>query len=261
MTNELKNELANAQLDAADIAALAGAARDLNTGDFVGIPLRFSKGPWFKIPAKNQRVRVGDTDPFAVDMRSDACGWIQWVNKKPVQKYIFRPIDGFVLPTRDRLPDQDKSRWPLDKDGKRSDPWQENHQFVFKDLTTDELVAWTTTSWYGRKAVGRLLDLYAREARKHPGLMPVVTLSAKDEVSPDYGLIPAPVLAVVDWRAFGDGAAPPGSRASAPSLDRVRPMLAIEHDASPANDPGFEEWVEKSAAEVAARDFNDDSEF
>ena len=164
-------------------------------------------------------------------MPSYAHGWIGWLNRRPVYKLIGRPVDGFIMPMRERLPDRDKSRWPMDKDGKRSDVWQPNFQFVMKDLTADELVVWTTTSWYGRKEIGLLLDRYAREVKQHPGLMPVVTLSAHDEVSSDYGLIPAPTLTVVDWRAFGAGAAPPGSRAMAPSLERVRPMLAIEHQA------------------------------
>ena len=222
---DAENENAIVPLSEADLVALAGAARSLLVGDFVGTPLRFVKGPWFKLPAKNQRVKVGPTDPFAIDVPSYACGWVGWLNRKPVQKYIGRPIDGFILPTRDQLPDRDKSNWPLDKDGKRSDTWQENHQLVMKDLTTDELCTWTTTSWYGRKAIGRLIDLYAREAKKHPGLMPVVTLSTKDEPSVDYGLIPAPVLTVVDWQAFGEGAAPPGSPATLP-LEKPRPLLA-----------------------------------
>ena len=179
---DVKNEIANAQLNDADLLALAGAARGLLVGDFVGIPLKFTKGPWFKLPAKDQKVQVGATDTFVVDALSYACGWVQWLNRKPVQKHICRPVDGFILPARERLPDRDKSRWPLDpKDGKRTDPWQENHQIVMKDLATDELLSWTTTSWYGRKAIGRLIDTYAREAKSHPGLMPVVTLSTKDE--------------------------------------------------------------------------------
>ena len=222
---DAENGNAIVPLSEADLVALAGAARSLLVGDFVGTPLRFVKGPWFKLPAKNQRVKIGATDTFAADVPSYACGWLQWLNRKPVQKYIYRPIDGFILPTRDRLPDRDKSKWPLDKDGKRSDPWQENHQIVMKDLATDELLTWTTTSWYGRKAIGRLIDLYTREAKSHAGLMPVVTLSTKDKSSPDYGLIPAPVLTVVDWKAFGAGAAPPGSPATLP-LERPRPLLA-----------------------------------
>jgi hypothetical protein len=226
MNAKNENEIANAQLADADLVALAEAGRDLMAGDFVGIPLKFIKGSWFKLPTKDQRVRVGATDPFIADMLSYAHGWIQWIDRKPVQKHIHRPIDGFILPTRDRLPDRDKSRWPIDKDGKRSDPWQENHVVVMKDTTTDELLTWTTTSWYGRKALGRLLDVYVREVRKHPGLMPVATLSSHDEDSADYGLIPAPTLTVVDWRAFGEGAAPAGSPGTVP-LARPRPMLAL----------------------------------
>jgi hypothetical protein len=258
MNAETKNELVNAQLNDDDLAAIAGAARDLLTSDFVGIPLKFVKGPWYKHPEKNQRVKVGATDSFAVDVLSYACGWIGWLNRRPIHKLIGRPVDGFISPMRERLPDRDKSKWPLDKDGKRSDPWQENHQLVLKDIATGELLTWTTTSWYGRKAIGRLLDLYAREAKQHAGLMPVVTLSSHDESSIDYGLIPAPTLTVVDWKAFGDGAAPSGSRSTAPSLERLRPMLAIANR-SPTSDPDSKFPIDEF--EDQAVGINDEIEF
>ena len=79
-----------------------------------------------------------------------------------------------------------------------------------KDATSGDLFTWTTTSWYGRKALGKLIDAYVRNAGKHHGKMPVVTLSSKDERSPEYGDIATLVLTIVDWKAFGDGAAPPG---------------------------------------------------
>ena len=42
--------------------------------------------------------------------------------------------------------------------------------------------------------------------------MPVVTLSSETKQTMNYGDVEAPVLTVVDWQPFGDGAAPPGMR-------------------------------------------------
>ena len=251
-TTDLKTDTANARLAPvdADIAALAGAARGLLVNDFVGVPLKFTKGKWTKSVAKDKGEAVGDTAPFVVDILSYACGWVKWENRKPVFKHVFRPVDGFILPPRDRLPDQDKDHWPVDASGKRADPWQENHQLVLKDVTADELVTWTTTSWYGRKAVGRLLDAYTREAKRHPGMMPVVLLSSRDEHSADYGFIPTPVLTLVEWRAFGDGAAPPGS----PAMSSTVPAL----EAQPTPSLLATEKPSRSSASVRTRSDMDD---
>jgi hypothetical protein len=220
---DLNNETVNTTTKTpteADVAALRAAARDLLAGDFVGVPLKFANGTWTKVVAKDKRIEIGDTEPFVVDMLSYACGWVKWENRKSVAKQICRPIDGFILPPRQALPDQDKNGWPYDSKGKRADPWQQNHQFVLKDATTDELVTWVTTSWYGRKAVGRLLDAYTREMTQHLGLMPVVLLSSRDQPT-DHGMTQAPVLTIVEWRAFGDGASSAGS----PSTSSTTPAL------------------------------------
>jgi hypothetical protein len=207
MTTE--NEKANlpAIADDADLAALAGAARNLMTDE---TSLKFVKGKWKTYADREHPDIVGDTETFITDMLSYACGWVKWESKRPVHKYVFRPVDGWILPVRNNLPDNDNRTWPV-IDGKKTDPWQETHKLTVKSTATGELFTWTATSWYGRKAVGRLLDSYIREAKRHPGLMPVVVLSSKDEHSTDYGDIPAPVLTVVAWETFGDGAAPPGT--------------------------------------------------
>jgi len=201
MTTQTRKQLSTQQTnndEDADNVALAAAARGILAGDFIGIPLKFAKGRWSKHPNKDERIEVGDTQPFIVDLKSYANGWVRWENKKPTVKHIYRPINGWILPVRDRLPDQDKSCWPLDNNGKRADPWQENHQIVLKDLSDNSLVTWTTTSWYGHKAIGRLLDVCVRQTKQHPGLMPVVLLGTYDEKSIDYGLIPAPTLKITD---------------------------------------------------------------
>jgi hypothetical protein len=247
---ELKNEKPT-QADA-DLAALAGAAR-LLSNDFVGVPLKYVKGRWFKVISKEEgkvKETVGDTAPFIVDVLSYANGWVKWENNKPIFKYTARPVDGFILPLRRQLPDNDKTKWPIDKYNKPSDPWQENHRLVMKDATTDELVTWTTPSWGGRKAIGRLLQTYTREAKQHPGKMPVVLLLSHDEPNPDFGTIPEPVLKIIDWKDFGDGAAPPGSPMPQPPL--ALPSATAKITTGPTID--FEAEAEAEADEV---DFND----
>jgi hypothetical protein len=97
-----------AQLDA-DVAALAAEARELTEDIRIGDDLKFKKGKWAKIIG-DEETKVNPTTTFAVDMRSYKRGWIKWLDRKPVLKIIARPIDGFLSPPRDRLPDRDERR-------------------------------------------------------------------------------------------------------------------------------------------------------
>jgi hypothetical protein len=204
----------------ADMAALAAEARELTDDIRVGDNLKFKKGVWSKAIGEEVIV-IAKTTSFVVDVRSYKRGWIKWLDRKPAFKMIARPIDGFVSPVRSRLGDTDEKKWPRNSKGKAEDPWQENFAIVMRDLTDDRLCTWTTTSWHGSKALGALLSAYVRDQKNHPGLMPVVLLSSETKPTTDYGDVAAPVLTVVDWRLFGEGAAPAGMHVPLPSLPPV----------------------------------------
>ena len=145
------------QTDDADIAALEAEARDLSEDDFIGLPLKFVKSKWLKVVDKEKQEQISGTMPFVVDIRSYKRGWIKWQDRKPVFKLLGRPIDNFVSPVRDLLGDLDKNRWPRNNKNEPIDPWQENFSIVMRDVTCGDLVTWTTTSWFGQKALGALL--------------------------------------------------------------------------------------------------------
>ena len=237
---EMKTKTENSTLQAAvtkemlvqfdaDIAALAAEARDLTDDVRVGDDLRFKKGKWTKTIG-DETIKIGSTTSFAVDMRSYKRGWMKWLDRKPVFKAIRRPIDGFVSPPRSRLPDRNKDSWPQDSKGVPQDPWQENFLIVMRNLDDGRLCTWTTTSWYGSKALGALLKVYTREVKEHPGLMPVVLLLSETKETADYGNVEAPVLTIVDWQPFGPDAAPPGTPLPQPDFPKA-PEL------SPPNKP------------------------
>jgi hypothetical protein len=212
-----------AQLDA-DVAALAAEANELVADVRVGDDLRFRKGEWTKTVG-DKDIDIGETATFAFDMLSYQRGWIKWVNKKPVHKIIGRPIDGFVSPVRARLGDLDESKWPRDSKGKPQDPWQENFKVVGRDLGDDRLCTFTTTSWHGPRALGRLLKTYTHERQQHPGMMPVVLLLSETKPTMDFGDVDAPLFKVVDWKPFGEGASPPGMKLPPPVLPKVAQIL------------------------------------
>lgn len=195
-----------------DLSALAEAARDDNR--MVGRPLRFKKGKWMvsrEEPGTFDAVSGGDL--FCADILSYACGWVKWKSNKPVARHVYRPIDGWLMPTRDRMPDNDPQQWEFDeKLGKNKDPWQEQHQIVMKWLEKEgqNLVTWQCGGFYQIKNIRKLIAEYVHHANKHIGAMPVVQLGTYDERSRSFGDIPAPKLTIVNWEEFGPEAAPPG---------------------------------------------------
>jgi hypothetical protein len=212
-----------AQLDA-DVAALAAEARELSDSFRVGDDLRFKKGAWTKIVGDDD-IEIGDTTTFAVDMLSYKRGWIEWRDRKPVRKIIGRPVDGFVSPMRDRLGDLDESKWPRNNKGEPQDPWQENFSVVMRDHGDNRLCTFTTTSYYGSRALGALLKIYTDNVKKHPGMMPVVLLLSETKATQSFGDVEAPLFKVVDWEPFGDGASPPGMKMPVPELPKVQQVL------------------------------------
>jgi hypothetical protein len=208
----------------ADLAALAAEARELMDDIRVGDDLRFKKGKWAKAIG-DEEIEITGTITFVVDVRSYKRGWIKWVDRKPVTKILGRPVDGFASPVRSRLGDNDEKHWPRDNKGVPQDPWQENFLVVMRDLSDDRLCTFTTTSWFGSKALGALLGAYVRDQKKHPGLDPVVLLSSETKPTTNYGDVSAPVLTVVDWQPFGERASPPGTPLSQPPLPVVQQVL------------------------------------
>jgi hypothetical protein len=217
MTNDI---IDNAITDD-DLERLSNATHDPN--DFVGRPLKFTEGEWSIYTGRETPAEeINEAELFVVDVLSYANGIVKWVDRRPVERHIYRPIDGWILPKREQWPDRDEERWLYDnKLGKAVDPWQETHQIVLKRLQHDEyddgLVTWSPTGYYALKSLRKSIkEDFVGAARKHPGMMPVVTLGTYDERSPTYGKIPAPLLTIVDWQPFGEGASGPGRRDAVP---------------------------------------------
>jgi hypothetical protein len=207
-----------------DATALAAVARELQPSDLIGLLLQFVKGKWFIKESKEKKREVGAIDTFVVDPVSYAEGWIRWENKKPTAKLYARRVDGWIAPSRDALPDQDESRWPLSAQGTQ-DPWQRVQFLLLKDLATGELLTWQSTTWGGSGAIGEFLDEWADKFKNHPGECPVVLLQSYDKPHPDLGKVPRRRLKIVGWVPFGEGQSPPGNPTRAAAMQQA--LLAL----------------------------------
>jgi hypothetical protein len=164
-----------------DAAALTALARELQPSDLIGLLLKFVKGKWFILESKENEREVGAVDTFVVDPISYAEGWIKWENKKPAAKLYARRVDGWIAPSRNALPDQDQSRWPVNAQGPQ-DPWQRVQYFLLKDLATGELLTWQSTTYGGSGGIGEFLDEWAKNFKNHPGEDPIVLLHGTNHI-------------------------------------------------------------------------------
>lgn len=187
----------------------------------VGRMIKFAKEGEFKTP--DDDTMVGDDIDFIALADQTQIGWIKFNGDgEPPDREMGLLYDGFVMPERSTLGDDDQSVWETGLNGQPADPWQHQMNLVLQRGDTAELFTYTTTSTTGRRAVGNLLRHYDRMQRTHPDMYPVVRLKVggfnhRDE---RVGWVPAPVLAVVG-RAPKDSAAKPDSSLAADMNDQI----------------------------------------
>jgi hypothetical protein len=196
-----------------EIAALAGVACDLLPSvQWVGGELKFIYGTGnFLTKLNKEEEKVGAAETFKADPRSYTEAWKRWgklegqLKRSVVDVIGGRRVDGWINPPRDQLPENDASKWPLDDYGEPKDPWQEYSTLVFCRVSDGQL--FTMSLQYGnRRGMAELLDTVVREAKDHPGCAPVVVPEAI-AVGKNF----TPLLKVVGWEPFGEGASPPGN--------------------------------------------------
>jgi hypothetical protein len=131
-------------------------------------------------------------------------------------------FDGFVMPPRETLGDDDQTQWETGLDGKPADPWQHHMYLVLQRGDTGELFTYVTSSLTGRRAIGNLLRHYKRMQRTNPDQYPVVRLKTGGFQHRDdrVGWVATPVLAVVG-RMAKDSAARPDTSVAADMNDEI----------------------------------------
>jgi len=124
--------------------------------------------------------------------------------------------EGFTLPARESLGDNDPAEWPIGLSGQPTDPWQHMINILVQDTSTKELFVFSTASQTGRRAVGSLLQHYDRMQRTNPGDVPVVKLKAGGFQHKDarVGWVATPVFAIVGRAPRDSGAVPDTSPAA-----------------------------------------------
>ena len=117
-----------------------------------------------------------DTDFIAL-CDETLIGWVKFGGAgEPPERVMGLLYDGFQMPPRSALGDDDPSQWELGLDGQPADPWQHHQYLVLQQADTKELFTFVTSSKTGRRAVVDLLRHFKRMRKESPGDVPVVRL-------------------------------------------------------------------------------------
>ncbi|HXB77112.1 MAG TPA: hypothetical protein VNX23_06835 [Bradyrhizobium sp.] len=182
MANELaliKNETALTHL-----AAVAAQAQEMRL-------LKFSKGNWL----------IGDDELsadrlFIAHVHQLAHGWVKFIDGKVADQRVGIVANGFVVTDRSELGDTDRGQWEREPSGAPRDPWSKQYYLPLEDARTGELFTFVTGSQGGNSAIGKLTNLFLRNARRG---LPIVTLATDFYKHKQYGRVEVPEFSLKSW--------------------------------------------------------------
>src|SRR5262249_2248497 len=147
-------------------------------------------------------------------------GWIKFNRDKdsdaPPERVMGLLYDGFVMPSRISLGDNDQAQWEPGLSAEPEDPWHHQICLVLQNAETNDWFTYATTSLTGRRAVGNLLKHFDRMRRAGTDELPVVRLKSGGFNHKDdrIGWVSVPVFAIVG-RAPRASAAKPDTSVAA----------------------------------------------
>jgi hypothetical protein len=194
---------------------------DVAPASIVGRMIKFGKDGQFVTPDDSEP--IADTVDYTALCDQTLIGWMKFNGEgTPPDRRMGLLYDGFLMPERSTLGDDDPATWELGLDGKPQDPWQHHVYLVLQHGDTSELFTYVTSSVTGRRAIGNLLRHYDRMQRTHPDMYPVIKLKVggfnhRDE---RVGWVSTPVLGVVG-RAPKDSVAKPDGSIAADMNDQI----------------------------------------
>jgi hypothetical protein len=194
--------------------------------NIVGRMIKFGKDGKF-VTADDDEA-VDEAAEFVALCDEVLVGWIRFHRdgETPPDRVQGLLYDGFVMPPRSDLDEQDPSKWADGLSGKPEDPWKHQMCLVLQHTATRELFTFVTTSDTGRRSVGNLLRHYNRMRKAGTNDVPVVRLRAGgfNHRDPRVGWVPTPMFAVVGHTPR-DSAAKPDTSVAADLNDEI-PHLA-----------------------------------
>jgi hypothetical protein len=127
-------------------------------------------------------------------------GWIKFKGKGNAPERNMGPLfNGFVVPRRSEMGDNDESLWEAGPNNEPIDPWQLQIVLPLLDAKTGEPYIFATTSMTGRTAVGKLIFACKQLRKKSPDVYPLIRLDIAGFKHRDerVGWVPTPAFPVI----------------------------------------------------------------
>ena len=124
--------------------------------------------------------------------------WIKFVEGEKPRKQVYSVAKGEIPPEREELDDYDSLGWPI-KDGKPKDPWVFQYLLPLENMTTREVLIFTTQSIGGRIAVADLCLAFARRKKSGRDGQPIIKLASVMMPTKQHGPVPKPSFPVIGW--------------------------------------------------------------
>jgi len=135
---------------------------------FVGAPYaKFSKQGEYPI-SDTETIPLGTHCPAHCD--ETRIRWKNWQGGKPIETVMGRVADRYLPPARKELGDTDVTKWELQDDGTRRDPWVFTMELPITRLDTGESFVFSTSSKGGSAALTACCGRTARESRRRARL-------------------------------------------------------------------------------------------
>lgn len=213
MTNDITTTAGNSV--ATIVANRFLAHGNLYATTALGRLLKFQKGSY---EADGKSVALGRH--FVAHVNQAAHGFVKFSENGDKPEYRRGKIaDGFEMPNRAELDCQDKTKWPLGRDGRPRDPW--TPQIYLPLVAVDdenEIYTFVSASAGGFSAVGLLTYAFGKRGAE---ALPIVELGTEEYRHKNFGKIAKPRFTIIRWT---DDAPP----AEYPPFDVI-------HDEPPAN--------------------------
>ena len=172
--------------------AIAAAAREEGANESGGAYLKFSKGHYFLATEE-----VAPGREYIAHVAQWIRGWIKFRGGALIERRVGKVADGFIVPAREDLDDQDESRWEIDPRGGPKDPWTMQSYLPLEDVETGEIVVFVSGSVGGRGAISTLC---ARAARHMAEMgQPRIKLAVESYKHKSFGRIDKPSFPIVGW--------------------------------------------------------------
>ena len=131
---EKVEELTNMATSENVLARFAVAANENRAN--LAARLSYIKGRW--IYGKEKKTLELGTCLVAV-MDKTQHGYVKWRDGKIVGAAVGLVVNGFTVPSRDKLDERDEDKWPYGRNGQPEDPWQKTIWILFTTLDGAEM--------------------------------------------------------------------------------------------------------------------------